>query len=148
VSDGDQMPTAEIRTSLRMPQTLHEHLSAAAEANGHNFSDEVRQRLIASFDRAAPPVVTDQKTQALLEAVSEIAYDLSEWFPPWYEDPFAARVFRLAIDKLLEAQEPEGEPVQMPRASKFRKMFSGATVESLSGVLAGLAVAKLKGRDH
>jgi AcrR family transcriptional regulator len=139
---------ADIRTSLRMPQSLHEHLSRAAEANRHSFSDEIRQRLIASFDRPAVPSATDPRTQALLEAIFEIAYGLSEWFPAWYEDPFAARVLRLAVDKLLQALEPEGEPVMKPRPGTFTKMFSGSTVESLSGVLAGLAVTKLAGRDR
>jgi hypothetical protein len=137
----------EIRMSVRVPEALKEPLYEAARANGHSFSDEVRQRLVGSFDRSAPPSVADQKTQALLETIAEMVHDLNEWFPPWYEDPFAARVLRLAIDKLLQALEPEGEPVPKPRSGTFAKMFAGATVESLSGVLAGLAVAKLKGRD-
>jgi hypothetical protein len=141
------MPPAEMRMSLRLPVTLKDHLNSAAQANGHSFSDEVRQRLVGSFDRPAPPSVADQKTQALLEAIADMAHDLNEWFPPWHEDPFAARVLRLAMDKLLQALEPEGEPVPKPRSGTFAKMFFGATIESLSGVLAGLAVAKLKGRD-
>jgi ABC-type amino acid transport system permease subunit len=50
------------------------------------------------------------------------------------------------IDKLLRAQEPEGEPVPKPRPGLFASMFADVTVESLSGVLAGQA-AKLKARS-
>lgn len=138
----------EVRTSLRMPRTLHEHLSRAAEANGQKFSDEVRERLIASFDRAAPPSVADQKTQALLAAIAEMAHDLNEWFPAWYEDPFAARALMLAFAWVLHKSVPGlTEALQDPkfddtpgRPRPGFAMMEAATPRTLGGTLAAEAL--------
>ena len=140
------MARADAQLTVRLPRTLQEHLARAAAANGHTPSEEVRLRLIASFDRAAPPVVTDPKTQALLRVISRMAYDLSEWFAPWHEDPFAAHVLRLAVDKTLAAQEPEGEPTPKPRPG-FEE-FGRATLELLAGVLSTFAIRELKGQTE
>jgi hypothetical protein len=142
---------AEIRTSLRMPQSLHKHLTRAAEAAGHSFSDEVRQRLIASFDRAAPPAVTDPKTQALLEAVSEMTYDLAEWYPAaWHSHPFSARALMLAfawvlhkvVPGLTEALEDAkfDDTPGTPRPGF--EMMQSATPKTLGGTLAAGAIGK------
>src|SRR5689334_9285699 len=93
------MSANEIRISLRMPEWLKEPLSEAAVASHHSLSDEVRRRLEASFNQPAVPNAANAKTQALLEAIARMAHDLNEWFPAWYDDPFAARVLRRAIDK-------------------------------------------------
>jgi hypothetical protein len=153
---GNQMPPVEIRTSLRMPQSLHEHLTRAAEANGHNFSDEVRQRLIASFDRAAPPVVTDQKTQALLEAISEMAYELAEWYPaPWHSHPFSARALMLAFAWVVHKVVPG--LTQALENSKFDdtpgtprpgfEMMQSATPKTMGGTLAAEAIRKFTSEE-
>jgi hypothetical protein len=75
-----------------------------------------------------------------------MAYDLSEWFAPWHEDPFAAHVLRLAVDKTLAAQEPEGEPTPKPRPG-FEE-FGRATLELLAGVLSTFAIRELKGQTE
>jgi hypothetical protein len=52
---------------------------------------------------------------------------------------------RLTVREWLRRGSTRSAPQSRP--GTFTKMFSAATVESLSGVLAGLAVTKLKGRD-
>jgi hypothetical protein len=150
------MPPAEIRTSLRMPQSLHEHLTRAAEANGHNFSDEVRQRLIASFDRAEVPAGEDPKTQALLSTISEMAYELAEWYPaPWHSHPFSARALMLAfswvlhkvVPGLTEALEDAKFDDKPGTPRPGFEMMQSATPKTMGGTLAAEAIRKFTSEE-
>jgi hypothetical protein len=113
------MSPAEMRISLRMPESLKEPLHRAARANGHSLSDEVRQRLVASFDPPSAPTAPDPKTQELLSAVARMADAISKYYPPWYADPFSFRGFVTAINKLLmrryrppgDLENPEPKPL-------------------------------------
>jgi hypothetical protein len=144
--DDTAMSPAEIRTSLRMPQTLHEHLSAAAEANGHSFSDEVRHRLVGSFDGSEQPTGADPKTQQLLSAVAQMADELADYYPPWYADPFSFKAFRLAVNKFLVWHcRPAGdldnpEPKPLPGSLAADQLFHDkATVDNVSAMLVAVA---------
>jgi hypothetical protein len=139
-----------------MPVTLKEHLSRAAQANGHSFSDEVRQRLVASLDRAAAPPVTDPKTQALLEAISAMAYDLGEWYPaPWHSHPFSARALMLAFAWVVHKVVPG--LTQALENAKFDdtpgtprpgfEMMQSATPKTMGGTLAAEAIRKFTSEE-
>ena len=137
----------EIRTSLRMERSLHDHVAAAAKSNGRNFSEEVRHRLAASF--AGKPGGTDapvdEPTQELLEGIGRMASELAESYPPWYEDPFAFRVLATAIIKFMRRRMPKGEPIppnpkpESPAAEGF--YGKRVTAESVSAALASGAWA-------
>jgi hypothetical protein len=140
----------EIRTSLRMERSLHDHVAAAAKSNGRNFSEEVRHRLAASF--AGKPGGTDapvdEPTQELLEGIGRMASELAESYPPWYEGPFAFRVLARAILLFMRRWMPKGEPVPNPKpGSRAAEGFYGkrATVD---GVAAALASSAWSIADH
>jgi hypothetical protein len=139
---------AEIRTSLRMERSLHDHVAAEAKSNGRNFSEEVRHRLAASF--AGKPGGTDapldEPTRELLEAIGRMAAELAETgYPPWYEDPFAFRVLAAAILKFMRLSMPKGEPIppnpkpESPAAEGF--YGRRPTVETVAAALASSARA-------
>ena len=140
---------AEIRTSLRMERSLHDHLVAAAKSNRRNFSEEVRHRLVDSFGTSgvvgAP---LDAPTQDLLYGIGEIAAEVAVSYPRWYEDPFAFRVMARAIVLFMRRWMPKGEPVHNPKpGSRAAEGFYGkrATVDS---VAAGLASSAWALADH
>jgi hypothetical protein len=138
---------AEIRTSLRMERSLHDHVAAAAKSNGRNFSEEVRQRLAASFPGkpGGTDAPLDKPTQELLEGFGRMAAELAETgYPPWYEDPFAFRVLAAAILKFMRLSMPKGEPVPNPKpGSLAAEGFYGkrATVDGVAAALASSARA-------
>jgi len=136
---------SEIQTSLRMPKALYEHLSAAAETNGHGVGEEMRRRLLVSF-AGEPPAVADPNTCELLSAVARMAAVLAQWFGPWNENAFASRVFRHAVGKLLVlrgAREDEPVPAPQPRSgSVAAALFKGKpTVGGVTAALVALALA-------
>ena len=146
VSDGDEMPPAEMRVSLRMPVTLKENLNRAAEANGNSFSDEIRQRLMASFE-AEPPSAVDPRTSELASLIVVMADELNEYYPPWYVDAFSFKTFAMAINRLLDRRyRPSGdlenpEPKPKPGSPAGDEVFRrNASVASVSAMLVGIAI--------
>jgi hypothetical protein len=97
--------------SLRIPHDLYDRL-AQVRGNG-NVSEEVRQRLEASFDREQR--ATNPKTQELLDAIANVARTIGSFYAPWHEDPYALAAVRSAVETLLTALGPKGEPVFRPR---------------------------------
>jgi hypothetical protein len=138
---------AEIRTSLRMERSLHDHVAAAAKSNGRNFSEEVRTRLAASFvgKPGGTDAPLDETTQELLEGIGRMAAEFAEsGYPPWYEDPFAFRVLATAIIKFMRRSMPKGEPAPKPKpGSAAADGFYGKrqTVDGVAAVLAASAGA-------
>ena len=100
-----------MQTSLRLPQDLHGRLMAAAGDKG--IGEEMRQRLEASF--ANEPQGTDPKTAGLLGAIANVARTIGSFYAPWHEDPYALAAVRSAVETLLAALGPKGEPVFRPR---------------------------------
>jgi hypothetical protein len=94
--------------SLRLPHALYDRLAQAA--GDGNISEEIRQRLEASFDRVADP-----KTQELLSKIASVARTIGTWYAPWHENPYALAIVRSAVAILLAAMGPKGEPVFQPR---------------------------------
>jgi hypothetical protein len=140
------MAPAEMRVSLRMPEALKKQLDDAAQANGHSFSDEVRQRLMASFELGSPSAF-DPRTSEFATAIVVMADELNEYYPPWYADPFSFKTFAAAINRFLyrryrpsgdlETPEPKPKPGSPAAEEVFRR---NATVESMSAMLVGIAI--------
>jgi hypothetical protein len=130
-----------------MERSLHDHVAAAAKSNGRNFSEEVRQRLAASFAgrSGVMDAPLDEPTQELLEGIGRMASELAKSYPLWYEDPFAFRVLATAIIKFMRRRMPKGEPIPPnPKPESFAaEEFYGKrpTVESVSAALASGAWA-------
>lgn len=140
------MTPAEIRISLRMPEALKKRLDEAAHANGHSFSDEVRQRLMASFEVGAPSAV-DPRNSEFATLIVVMADELNEYYPPWYADAFSFKTFATAINQLLyrryrpsgdlENPEPKPKPGSPAAEEVFRR---NASVASVSAMLVGIAI--------
>jgi hypothetical protein len=88
--------------SLRIPHDLYDRL-AQVRGNG-NVSEEIRQRLEASFDREQR--AADPKTAKLLGAIAEMAGRVTGWQND--ADQFDALAH--AINLLLAGFKPAGEP--------------------------------------
>jgi hypothetical protein len=93
--------------------------------------------------------VSDPKTEALLSAVSEMAYDLAEWYPaPWHSHPFSARALMLAFAWVLHKVVPgltealqDGKFDDTPGTPRPGfEMMQDATPKAVGGTLAALAV--------
>ena len=92
--------------SLRLPHDLYDRLVQAA--GERSVSEEIRQRLEASFDQ-------DPETAELLGAIAKVAHTIGSFYAPWHEDPYALAAVRSAVETLLAALGPKGEPVFRPR---------------------------------
>ena len=100
-----------MQTSVRLPRELHERLMAVAGNKG--IGEEMRQRLEASFDPQQRRV--DPKTAELLDGVANVARTIGSFYAPWHENPYALAAVRSAVETLLTALGPKGEPVFRPR---------------------------------
>jgi hypothetical protein len=147
------MGPAEMRVSLRMPEALKKQLDDAAQANGHSFSDEVRQRLMASFELGSPSAF-DPRTSEFATAIVVMADELNEYYPPWYADPFSFKTFAAAINHLLYWRyRPAGdlknpEPNPRPGSPAAEGVFQRtASVRSMSAMLVGIAMS-VANHDH
>jgi hypothetical protein len=85
--------------TFRLSKTLYEDLKKAG-----NVSVEARERLEIVSD--------DAETRWLQRAIANLASILGTSFGPWHEDPFSWAVMRSAINTLMDARRPEGDPVQ------------------------------------
>jgi len=95
--------------------------------------------------------VSDPKTQSLLSAIGEIAYDLAEWYPaPWHSHPFSARTLMLAfawvlhkvVPGLTEAlEDPKFDDTPGTPRPGF-EMVQSATPKTMGGTLAAEAIRK------
>jgi hypothetical protein len=94
---------------VRVERDTHAALHKAAEAAGHTITEEVRQRLAASFERDRDPKLTE-----LQRRTSELVDLVQSWGvgKKWHSDPFAFKVLRAGMLALLEATpRPPGEVV-------------------------------------
>jgi hypothetical protein len=96
--------------SLRLPHDLHDRLAQAA--GDHSVSEEIRQRLEASF--VPEQRVADPQTQELLDAIANVARTVGSFYAPWHENPYALAIVRSAVATLLAAMGPKGRPVFQP----------------------------------
>lgn len=116
--------------SLRIPHDLYDRL-AQVRGNG-NVSEEIRQRLEASFDqkqRAADP-----KTGELLAAISEMAGRVSGWT----EDPAQFAALARAVNLILAGFMPAGEPKASNPA--LASVLVGSALQHLSPGVSALVL--------
>src|SRR5260370_20461410 len=95
---------SEAVLTFRLPRELHQRL--VEESAGRSVSEEMRRRLEASF--VSPPA--DPETRQLVEAITTIAGFLADWKRKWHRDPTGFALLKRALEIVLEAFRPGGEP--------------------------------------
>ena len=92
--------------ALRLPRELHDLIKEAAA--GRSVSEEIRARLSWTLlrDNAA-----DETTRDLNDVIANLARNVKPYFGAWHKSPYAFAVFRIALDTVLSAMRPKGEPV-------------------------------------
>jgi hypothetical protein len=96
---GPARASDDVQMTFRLPKALYDELKAAG-----NVSEAARERLEAASN--------DEQTRQLQRAITNLASILGTSFGPWHEDPFSWLVMHSAINTLLDARRPEGDPVQ------------------------------------
>jgi hypothetical protein len=98
-----------MQTSVRLPSELYKRL-VKSKGDDRALGDEIRERLENSFSTEI--VSADQKTQDdLINVVAEFAREIRSMnAKPWHEDAFSFAVLVSALDKVLKAMKPPGEP--------------------------------------
>jgi hypothetical protein len=91
-------------TSIRLPSALYEKLDRARE--GRPLGEEIRRRLQASFEGAAP-TGADDKTTKMLGQVATLAKTISEHYGPWHASARTYAIFKLALEKGLPDYDPD-----------------------------------------
>src|SRR5215471_7014954 len=76
---------ADAQTSLRLPHELYERLAQAANNRGQGIGEEMRRRLMGSFE-ADIPSANDLKTRRLLAAIAAVADSISPSLGPWHKN--------------------------------------------------------------
>jgi hypothetical protein len=89
--------------TLRLPKQLHDDLKKAA--GDRSVSEELRQRLQASFGEAAAPA--DEKTNSLLAQLAKAAARVTKQFGPWHETRRAYAIFSRAVAIGLRDYAPD-----------------------------------------
>ena len=110
--DDDEL----IQTAVRLPQSLHERLKKAGGERG--MGEEIRRRLEASF-------AADQSARELLDAISAVAEETTNYYGRWSENSFALEVLKACVDLLLSFYEREIEPAADPNPSSAADLLFG-----------------------
>lgn len=105
-----------VQSSVRLPRLLFDQLQQSNdERGGRGVSEEIRDRLEASFKPKPTEETSDPKTWELLDAVNYVATNIRSWYGPWWENRFAFDVLKEAINRILTQRfQPKGEPVAKP----------------------------------
>jgi hypothetical protein len=107
-----------VNISLRINETLLAQLRNAADRAGHgNLSREISRRLWVSLSDS---LESDRPTQAYCFLISQLASKVHFHRPNWHHDAYFVRAFKLAVNKLLEAFEPQ----KKIRTPEFLKMLT------------------------
>jgi hypothetical protein len=118
--------------TLRLPRELHDHLKKAAR--GRSVSEEMRARLDWSL---LNEWTNDPKTRELVDAIANLARNITPYFGRWQENPYAFEVLKIAIDTVLAKVRPRGEPILPPDDGEFRP---GDTPEAAGKALAAAEI--------
>lgn len=109
--------------STRIRPETRAALERAARESGRSLSQEIEKRLEYGLvdSREEPP-----ELQALCHALSHIAKRVAGLERnTWRSDPFRARAFRVAVDRLLERLSPEGKPTTPADLKAFYELMPG-----------------------
>jgi aminopeptidase N len=90
--------------ALRLAPDDERRLEAAMAKSGATLSDEVRERLRRTFDQDE----RDPKARQLTEAI-DLLITAAKPYGGWHTDPYAFRVFRDALTRVLNLFMPAGE---------------------------------------
>jgi hypothetical protein len=128
-----QRNTAQL--TVRMPESMRSELEASAHKRGWSLTQELLWRVRVSLSKEREEH-RDRAVRALCFLISEMAlkYFSSEGrqlAEPWQRDPFTFAAFKLAVGKLLDALQPEGE-LRPPRTKDGRDRYRTETTESLA----------------
>jgi hypothetical protein len=89
--------------AVALPPNLRSRLEAASAAADHSLAEEIRIRLVRSFDQE----VEDKPTRDLAAAVTWLADEVSRQSDlPWYSNPNAQKALAAAIQEQLEITAP------------------------------------------
>jgi hypothetical protein len=102
--------TEDVQMTFRLSKPLYETLKKAG-----NVSVEARERLEV--------VSNEAETRWLQQAIANVAGTVAEFIGPWHKDPFAWAVMHAAVETLLTARKPEGEPVPLSIADRAMGRF-------------------------
>jgi hypothetical protein len=96
---GPARASDDVQMTFRLPKALYDELKRAG-----NVSEAVRERLEASS--------ANEDIRWLQRAIGNVAETLGAFVGPWHKDPFAWAVMRAAVETLMTARRPKGEPVR------------------------------------
>jgi hypothetical protein len=105
------------RLKVGFDEPLRRRLEEAAKEFGTSLADEVRVRVLQTFESDRIP----EKNRVLSRAIGNLMdYVEKQTGWPWYEHPFAHDVLRHAINTLLDRvrppETPAGDPPHQPVA--------------------------------
>ena len=95
---GPARASDDVQMTFRLPKALYDELKRAG-----NVSEAVRERLEASS--------ANEDIRWLQRGIGNVAETLGAFVGPWHKDPFAWAVMRAAVETLMTARRPKGEPV-------------------------------------
>jgi hypothetical protein len=91
---------------VSLPDHLREWLDNASSASGKSVAEEIRERVIRSFE-----ITVDPKTQDLINFIMRLAHQIGlETGCPWHEHPGVKEAFSTAVAARVGRLGAEGEP--------------------------------------
>lgn len=126
----------------RIDGETYARLQAAADQGGRSVTEEVRQRLAASFEAEE----VDPATRQLTTAIAALAGEIGKLCGAWHADPAGFAAFKTALDLLVAHYRPQGEPTSHPKigASAAALFFDdNISPENVGRVLAMTTISKL-----
>jgi hypothetical protein len=138
------MPKDPAAVHVRLPAELNTDLLNAAKANGVTISEEIRNRLKASFEDQPG----DLKTRELLAVIADAIEAIDAEFPPWHESPFSHEALRAALPVVIDAYRPQGDPVLKRRPDAVRFHNDTDTAEEVGRGCAMYALYALARRGR
>jgi hypothetical protein len=96
---GPARASDDVQMTFRLSKGLYDELKAAG-----NVSEAARERLEAASN--------DEQTRQFQRAIANVADTIEAFMDgPWHKNPYAWLVMRAAVETLMTARKPEGDPV-------------------------------------
>jgi hypothetical protein len=123
--------------TIRMPDELRARLEKSATKKGWSLTQELLARLESSYRQEQNEEDRLPVMRAIRYLIDQIAGRVNTYGrSDWRRSPFAFRVFRLAVNQLLEALEPPGDvqnPYEPPpHGSYFGTLADGVAASSFT----------------
>ena len=129
--------------STRLRKDTRDALTQAANQSGRSLSQEVEHRLRRSFDedRRIDQVFGDRSLFGLMRVIAAVIGARSTRAAKWADDPVAFDQAKHAIDLVLDAFRPPGDPTP-PKDAEFPGLE-----ELRPGMTAGQILFEIKNAD-